>query len=601
MSATLHADAPAGVQPELPAMSADDEPFLARPLREILKQGAGYFALSAGLSLFSAFLSLIPAVAFGVTIDKVIYSHSVRNLLLITCALFVGHFVEMAIAVSNQRLTSTLIRGASDRLQSRMTSLFERAPLLALERTAASLVLRRIRSIDKIVTFYVDWYRNLAVVPLFVAAISTFVIVENAVLGASMVVLTVLYVYSYWLISGKLREQYRLESRERDVAARRMSEFLHGLVTLRMAGKVGAFRRDVRDKQADAKALREQRARRISELSTLSSGYMRLAIIVLLTVGSVLVFRHDLSIGHLVAINLIFRRVLSEARNAVPLIQRLHQTTHNVEQIRDLLVELRERDGGQEEGAAEPEVPEFAEIIVRGVGFRYPGSQAEVLRDVDFSIRAGEVVAVVGGSGSGKTSLLKLLCGLYAPTAGHVSFVGGRAGRRVRYSIATPMDRLFNRSVRYNITLGDPHEDKQVREAARIAMADVFIDEMEDAYDTELHDEGRNLSQGQKQRLGLARCFAGDVRLVLLDEPTSALDKLSEANLIDNLVRLKRSKTIVMVTHRLAPALAADTIVMLERGVVVEWGKTAQLLADPASTFRRWVTEVKFGETPVDD
>ena len=587
--------------------------FLGRPFRDVFAGRIAKIGWLSSLTLLSMVLSLIPAVAFGLTIDKVIHSHSLRNLLLITLALFVGHTVEVAIGIATERLTSTLRRGASERLQAEVMDCFEHAPLMALEQKTASLVLRRVRSIDGIVLFYIDWYRSLMVVPLFMLGISGFVLAENGILGVSMIALTVLYVYAYWRMNHKLKAQYRLESHERDVAARRMSEFLHGLITLRMAGKIGAFRRGLRQQQESARGLREQRIRRISTLKQLSSGYTRLAIIVLLTVGSWLVFRHSLSIGHLVAINLIFRRVLSEARAAVPLIQRFYQTGHDIDLVRTLLDDLRHP--GQDDALtpdtehpvapgsahdAVPEVPHFERIVVRDLTFRYPGGQTDILRAVDFSLRAGEVVAVVGGSGAGKTSLLKLLCGLYAPSAGTISFVGGEAGRRVRYSVATPVDVLFNRSVRDNITLGNASDDEQVREAARIALADDFISSLEHAYETELHDQGRNLSQGQKQRLNLARCFVNDAQLVLLDEPTSALDKLSEASLIENLVRLKNHKTIVMVTHRLAPALAADTIVMLERGEVVEWGATAQLLVDPDSTFRRWVTDVRRGETVVD-
>ena len=581
------------------ATDGESARFLARPFSDIFRQSQAQVVSMSALSLLAAFLSLIPAVAFGITIDKVIYTHSIRNLVLITFALLAGHFIEMAIAAFDQRMSSALIRRASARLKSYVMGLFEGAPLISLEQQAASLILRRVRSVDRIVAFYLDWYRSLMTVPVFVVAISAFVVIQNWILGVGMVLLTVLYVYAYWRVNRQLKAQYQLESRERDTDARRMSEFVHGLITLRVAGKIGAFRRDLREQQESAQALREQRMKRISALRQLSSGYMRLAIIVLLTVGSLLVFRHSLSIGHLVAINLIFRRVLSEARGTVPLIQRYHQTHHDIDQVRALLDELRENARADSEPAV-PEIPDFQRIVVRGLRFRYPGAHADVLKSVDFSIRAGELVAVVGGSGAGKTSLLKVLCGLYPPTAGAIAFVGGVEGRRLRYSIATPVDALFNRSVHYNITLGGVVEADAVREAARAAVAEEFIDAMEHAYDTELQHDGRNLSQGQKQRLGLARCFAADAQFVLLDEPTSALDKMTEARLVENLLSLRQQKTIVMVTHRLAPALAADTVVMLEHGAVVEWGATTELLAKPEGVFRRWVTETRLGEHAFD-
>lgn len=575
--------------------AAAQAPFLAAPGCEILAGKWRSLAVLAVSTLFSMFLSLIPAAAFGLTIDKVIREHSMRNLVVISAVLFVAHFIETGMRIANDRLSSRLCRGASERLRNRVIGAFEAASLMALEQHSGPVVYRRVRSIDRIVAFYVEWYTSLLAVPLFLATISAVVMAENWILGVSMIALTALYGLIYWWMNRKLKAQYQQEAQERESSTKQMSELMSGLVTLRMAGRIGAFRQSMSQRQDQTVGRREQRLKRIALLQQLNSGYVRLAIIVLLSVGSLLVLDHRLSIGKLIAINLIFRRVLSEARNAVPLIQRFYQIGQDVERVRTLHDELGGGRGDGERPQA-PEVPHFASIVVRDLTFRYPDSPYDVLRNVGFSIRAGEIVAVIGNSGAGKTSLLKLLCGLYAPSSGAIAFVGGEAGRHVRYGIATTADVLFSRSIRENITLGAQCDDEAVSEAARTAVADEFVSTLTHHYATELRDHGRNLSQGQKQRIVLARAFASGADLLLLDEPTGALDKDSEARLIERLVGLKGRKTVVMVTHRVAPALQADSIVMLEHGAVIEHGEVGRLLAEPDSRLSRWIAQTQHME-----
>lgn len=235
-----------------------------------------------------------------------------------------------------------------------------------------------------------------------------------------------------------------------------------------------------------------------------------------------------------------------------------------------------------------------SEIRFEQVRFRYPGSEIDVLRGLDLSIPAGRSLAIVGDNGAGKTSLIKLLCGLYRPTAGTI-WVDGRdcaesAPTVWRHQIAA----LFQDFTRYhlsaadNIGLGAPHyagDRDRLRAAAERAGALALIEGLPQGWDTILSPEyrgGTELSGGQWQRIALARAFfavdAG-ARVLILDEPTAALDIRAEAELYERFLELTAGLTTILVSHRFSTVRRADRIVFLDQGRVAEAGDHQQLLA----------------------
>ena len=224
-------------------------------------------------------------------------------------------------------------------------------------------------------------------------------------------------------------------------------------------------------------------------------------------------------------------------------------------------------------------------ITLEHVAFAY-GDDAPVLRDVCFSIEPGQVVGVVGPTGSGKSTVLSLIPRFYDPTAGRVLIDGvdvtthRLAALRAQVGFVLQETVLFRGTIRDNIAYGRPGAtDAEVVAAAKLANADEFISRMPHGYDSVVGERGDTLSGGQRQRIGIARAVIRDSPILILDEPTAALDTESERLVIDGLERLMKGRTVIMIAHRLSTLRDADKIIVLKDGVVVEEGTNDELIA----------------------
>ena len=246
-----------------------------------------------------------------------------------------------------------------------------------------------------------------------------------------------------------------------------------------------------------------------------------------------------------------------------------------------------------DERAEMPEKPDAielpplrSEIEFRDVHFGYANETRSVLRGVSLIVPAGKMVALVGESGGGKSTLTKLLPRFHDPSAGAVLWDGidlrdaRLASLRRQLALVTQETVLFNDTVRYNITYGRPDAtDDQIHAAARTAFAHDFILELPKGYDTVIGERGTFLSGGQRQRLAIARAVLIDAPVLVLDEATSALDAESEQLVQRAIGNLIRDRTTIVIAHRLSTVRRADIIVVMERGQISEQGTHAELLA----------------------
>jgi ATP-binding cassette, subfamily B, bacterial HlyB/CyaB len=308
----------------------------------------------------------------------------------------------------------------------------------------------------------------------------------------------------------------------------------------------------------------------------------KLVIAATLYFGAKLVIDGAMTVGELVAFNMLAARVSMPVLRLAQLWQDFHQARLSIDRLGDILNTIPEPNFNPGR-AALPAIR--GQIAFEHVTFRYRIDGPEVLHDVSFSVRPGQVVGVVGSSGSGKSTIAKLIQRLYVPESGRVLVDGvdlamvDLAWLRRQTGVVLQENVLFNTSIRENIALADPAMSmERVIAAAELAGAHDFILELPEGYDTIVGERGSSLSGGQRQRVAIARALITDPRILILDEATSALDYESERAIQQNMKRIAAGRTVFVVAHRLSTVRQADRIITIERGRIVEDGNHEDLI-----------------------
>jgi subfamily B ATP-binding cassette protein HlyB/CyaB len=313
-----------------------------------------------------------------------------------------------------------------------------------------------------------------------------------------------------------------------------------------------------------------------------AASIQKVTMVAVLWVGAYRVIGGDLSIGQLIAFNMISAQVTGPLLRMVNLWQEFQQVGISVQRLGDVL-------NTQPEPSYNPNrtiLRQVAgQVVCEDVTFRYRPDGPEVLRKVSFNVVAGKVIGIVGRSGSGKSTIAKLIQRLYVPERGRILVDGvdlaqvDPAWLRRQVGVVLQENFLFNCSVRDNIALTDPGlAMEQVIQAAKLAGAHEFILELPEGYDTTVGEHGCSLSGGQRQRIAIARALAANPRILIFDEATSELDYESEAVIQQNMAQISRGRTVFIIAHRLSTVRPAHHIYVVDKGEIVENGSHDDLL-----------------------
>jgi ATP-binding cassette, subfamily C, bacterial LapB len=363
-------------------------------------------------------------------------------------------------------------------------------------------------------------------------------------------------------------------------------ETISGLETVK-SSSAGPLLADRWARAVDSHADLSMRQRMVGAIAVNVAGSaQQIAYVGTIIFGVFLIARQELTMGGLIACSILSGRCVAPLTQIANLLTRLSHTRTAYRQLNEMMSQT----GEVREGATYLRRQKLdGRIEFRNVIFRYPGSTQRALDDVSFRIEAGERVAILGRVGSGKSTITRLILGLYEPTEGavHIDETDVRQihPEDLRHNVGAVLQDVFllSGSVRENITLADAHiDDEEVLRAARLSGTHDFIGQVPNGYDLRLADRGEGLSGGQRQSIAIARALTGKRPILLFDEPTSSMDIQSENALIARLDAEFKGRTVVLVTHRASMLKLVDRVIILDRGKIVAAGPRDDVLKSVA-------------------
>ena len=539
-------------------------------------------------SLIIQLFALVSPLFFQVVIDKVLVHPSASTLYVLVGGLVVVSCFDAMM----QYLRSYALNHTTNRIDvelgQRLFAHLLRLPIHYFETRPAGQTVARMRELETIRSFLTGQGLS-SLLDLVFTILFMMVLFNYSIKLAIVVLMTIpLYALVTILIGPTLRERINEKFNKGAYSQQFLVETVVGAQTVKAASVEPAMRSEWEERLAAYVRVGFD----TSMLASLGQGSIQLinklsnAIILLL--GAHAVINNELTVGALVAFNMIAGQVAQPVLRLAQLWQDFQQVQISMERLGDILNAPPEM--GNRTMAALP--PPKGAIEFKNVSFRYAPKAQDVLRSITLSIQPGEVIGIVGPSGSGKSSLTKLVQKFYSPQEGQILLDGMDLAQvdpnwlRRHIGVVLQENLLFNRTLHDNIAFSNPSTSRaKVIAASQLAGADEFISKLPMGYDTPIEERGANLSGGQRQRIAIARALMTNPRVLILDEATSALDYESEHIIQKNMQEIVKGRTVLIIAHRLSTVRHAHRIIGMKEGRIVEIGTHEALIAQPDSLY----------------
>jgi len=533
-------------------------------------------------SFFLQVFSLVSPLFFQVVIDKVLVHRSLSTLDVLVVGLVVITAFEAILGVLRTYLFAHTTNRIDVELGARLYRHLVALPLAYFQTRRVGDSVARVRELENIRNFLTSSALTLVIDLVFTSVALVVMFFYSPILTAVVLAAFPVYIGLSAAVTPLFRR--RLDEKFKRGAENQafLVESVTGIETLKAMAVEPQIQRRWEEQLAGYVAA----SFRVASLGNTTSQAVqlvsKLVTVGILYFGARLVIDGSLSVGELVAFNMLAGRASAPVLRLAQIWQDFHQARLSVARLGDILNTVPET-ALKPARAALPKIR--GDVAFDHVTFRYRVDGTEVLRNISLEVPAGQVVGVVGASGSGKSTFAKLIQRLYVQESGRVLVDGidlamvDTAWLRRQVGIVLQDNILFNSSVRDNIALADPGMPmERIVAAATLAGAHEFILELPDNYDAIIGERGSSLSGGQRQRIAIARALATDPRILIFDEATSALDYESERIIQQNMAQIARGRTVLVIAHRLSTVRSADRIITFERGRLVEDGTHDELI-----------------------
>lgn len=525
-------------------------------------------------SLFVQLFALLSPLVFMIVIDKVLGNNSLSTLDVLVFALIIVSLFEIVL----NGLRTYLLSHTANRIDLMLgVKLFRHLmslPLSYFETRQVGDTIARMKELENVRQFITGsglmLFLDLFFLVVFVAVMFLF---SPFLASIVLAVLPVIFLVSFLitpLLRNKLEDKYVTNSNNQSF----LVETIAGIETIKASSAEPRIKEKWEVKLTDHVKNGFKSGHIANVINQSTTVINKILSVLLLWFGAKEVLKGNLTVGQLIAFNMLSSRTIAPIIRLSQIWKEFQQVKISIERIGDIF-SCPSEPGFSPDRVSLPKLKGNVEF--QQVSFRYSPEGVETLRDVSFRVKAGEVVGIVGSTGSGKTTLGKLIQRLYVPERGRVlldghdiatadaSWLRRQIGSVVQDSV------LFNASIRDNIALNAPDlEIEEVIKAAELAGADTFIQQLPNGYDTFVGERGVLLSTGQRQRLAIARALATNPQMLILDEATSALDYESELLIQKNMKEICKNRTVFIIAHRLSTVRFADRIISIENGQIVE-------------------------------
>jgi ATP-binding cassette subfamily B protein len=552
-------------------------PFLAR-FKGILLQ-------ALGLAVAVSFLQLLFPVFTQMVVDKVIVENDVGLLNTILLGLLAAIvFVQLATLVQEYLLAFAAVRLDTvvlDFLSRKLLSL----PMTYFTSRRTGDIQRRLEGARQVRQFAVQQGVGALLAAVFLVGAVILMAMYSPLLTLTFLATTPIYVGLMIFSVKVLRPLYQGVEESQGKYSSHQIDAIKGIEAVKAASAESAFRDAMLNEFLSVSQKLFKTTFIVMSWDSVLQTIGLLSTAIFLWVGAMQVIHGHLSVGGFVAFSSLTAMAYAGILRALGVWDNLQQASVLLNRLNDIFE--HEPEQGHDRSRLVPVHSLEGHLQLRGVSFKYGGPESpDILKNINLDLAPGRMVAFVGRSGCGKTTLIKLIAGLFEPTQGTILFdnvdlktLNYRDVRR-HIGIVLQENHMFNETIVRNISFGDPEPDlDRVLAAAQAAAAHDFVMRLPLGYETKIGESGLSLSGGQKQRIAIARAIYNNPPVLIFDEATSALDSESERAIQENLGRLVASRTTIVIAHRLSTIREAHSIVVLEQGSVAEIGTHDELMA----------------------
>jgi subfamily B ATP-binding cassette protein HlyB/CyaB len=547
-----------------------------------------WLVMAASLSI--QILALATPLLFQIVIDKVLVHNSYSTLITVVVAMImVVSFQSILEYLRTHLLTHTASR-IDVELGAGVFGHLLKLPVSYFETRPAGQTVARVRELDQIRQFLTGQALTAGLDFLFAVVLIVILYAYSTVLALVVTLAVPIYILIAFVMQPMLKRRTEDRFNKGALSQQHLVESVLGVQTIKSAA-------------AEPQAQGEWEERLASYIQTSFRGVLlgsigqnlvqwltRALQALILFIGAQQVMTGDLSVGGLIAFNMIMGQVTAPVLRLSMLWQDFQQVRVSVDRLGDILSHPTEPHGATLGALG----PARGQIVLRDVTFRYRADSTPVLESLNLAIEEGQSIGIIGPSGSGKSTLSKLVQRLYVPERGQVLIDGIDVSQvdpiwlRRQIGVVLQENYLFNRTIHDNIALANPGLSRgQIIQSARLAGAHEFISQLPAGYDTQIEERGANLSGGQRQRIAIARALVTNPRILILDEATSALDYESEEAIQANMKHIAKGRTVIIIAHRLAAVTKCERIITLDKAKIVEDGSPQSLLATSDGFFAR--------------